>query len=210
VTDTYLEDAASPRPEGWGFHRVGNSVSNTYVSSVKMNTMIAMAEEGLRDLSNPALSPYYAGVAAQGVAALRTRFAEVQAFRLANALPPVSESSYASQASHDGAQETFVRYLNDMGVETEYEEDMFSETVADTLPHMGAIAEVIQTLKAKGFTPDVDGLANRFPGMNISVETVEIKHLREPLPTPWADEDSLVERHLARARAYLYAYLGDV
>lgn len=185
-------------------------MADTYVAAVKMNTMIAMASEGLRDLSNPTLSPYYAGVAAEGQDALRTRFQESQAFRLANALPPVSESSYGSQASKDGAQETFIRYLNDMGVETEYEEDMFAETVTETLPHMGAISEVIQTLVAKGFTADVAGLANRFPGMNIPVETEEIKHIREPLPTAWADEDSLVERHLARARAYLYAYLGDV
>lgn len=182
----------------------------TYVSAARMNELIAMAEKGLRDLSSPDLSPFWAGVPASSKDDISASFQESQAFRTENDLPSNSESSFAVQASKGGAQETFMNYLGEMGLEREYTEDVTSEEVEEVLPDIEGLSEVIQSLEIKGFVADVAGLASRFQGMSIPVEKQTIQHLNEPLPSSWADESSLVARRLARARTYLHLYLGEV
>lgn len=187
-----------------------NPGDTTYVSAVKMNEIIAMTEKGLRDLSSPDLSPFWAGVPAVSQEETTASFQESQAFRIESSLPPNSESSFAMQASKGGAQETFMNYLAEMGLEKAYVEDVTEEAVEEILPDVEGLSEVIQTLEVKGFKADIAGLAARFKGVTIPIEKQTIKHLSEPLPSSWADESSIVARRLARARTYLNLYLGEV
>lgn len=182
----------------------------TYVSAQKMNELIAMAEKDLRDLSNPDLSPFWSGVPAASQEELEDSFAESSAFREENDLPLNSASSFSIQASKGSAQDTFMNYLEEMGLERTYTEDVTEEAVEEILPEIEELSEVIQLLKTKGFTADISGLAARFKGMSLPVETQTIKHLNEPLPSTWADESFLVARRLARAKTYLRLYLGEV
>lgn len=183
--------------------------TSTYFAAAQMNNLIAIAEEGLRDLSSQDLKKFWTGVPSESQEAVAARFAASEAFRSENSLTPISASTFSVQASKGGAQNTFMNYLADMGLERTYVEDVYYEDEEFVLPTLAGLSDVISLLEAKGYEADVENLATMFPGVSLDFEIQTIQHLREPLPSAWADEDSLVERRLARARTYLYLYLGS-
>ena len=181
--------------------------NDTYFSAAKLNTMLAMVKDGVRDLTSADLKPYWDGMLDEPT---DERYKESAEFRVANGLPTLGTSQFASQASRGSGQQTFIQYLNEVGVESVYIEDVSSEDMGATVPDLGVLGEVIQRLQAKGYTTDPEALSARYAGINLPSDPQTVLHLDEPLPSAWADEDGLIAARLARARSYLFSYLGDI
>jgi hypothetical protein len=181
--------------------------NDTYFAAVKLNTMLAMVKDGTRDLTSVDLKPYWDGMLDEP---MTERYAESAEFRAKNDLPSLGASQFAAQASRSSGQQTFIQYLNEVGVESVYVEDVSKEDMGATIPDLGVLGEVIQRLQAKGYTADPEALSARYAGVVLPSDPQTVLHLDEPLPSTWADEDGLIAARLARARAYLFSYLGGI
>jgi hypothetical protein len=183
-------------------------MSDTYFAADKMNTLIAMAKDGVRDLTSDLLKPYWDTVPDLSDEELQEAYDASAAFRDASGITPIGISTFASQAAKATGHQTFIQYLNEMGIESEYTEDVTAEEQT-SLPDLGELTEVVQTLKAKGYEPDPAAMQERFSGMEVPISSGTVLHLEEPLPSAWADEDDTVASRLARARTYVAQYLGE-
>lgn len=181
--------------------------NDTYFSAAKLNTMLAMVKDGTRDLTSAELKPYWDGMLDEP---MMERYAESAAFRAENDLPSLGASQFAAQASRSSGQQTFIQYLNEVGVESVYIEDISSEDRDASVPDLGVLGEVIQRLQTKGYVPASEALSARYAGVELPSDAQTVLHIDEPLPSTWADEDGLIAVRLARARAYLFSYLGDL
>lgn len=180
------------------------SNDTTFFAAQKTNEFIQMAKEDVRNLQSDRLSPFYDldDVSDEGV---DERFKASVAFRDENDLPPITESSFSSQISQDFGKDTFVQFLNQKGVESVYEEDLFEDEPGDRVPQIPGLTDLIADLVRQGFVIDTDALMNTFPGLDLSVEPV--KHLREDPPVTWAEEDSVIASRIRKTKSYSRLYL---
>lgn len=177
----------------------------TYYAAQKTAEFIQMVRENVRDLRSAKLAPFHEVPMTPSDEDASSRFQESVEFRSESGLPPITESSFASQISPAFGKNTFIVFLNEKGIESEYEEDMFEGGPGDRIPQIPGLTDLIRSLVGKGFDLDADALMATFPGLDLSSEPV--KHLRESSPSAWAEEDSIVARRLGKARSFSRLYL---
>jgi hypothetical protein len=176
----------------------------TYYAAAKWKEFLAEVRDGLRDLQSPSLAPFYAWAPEVSSAESAARLKASVDYREDNGLPVVGSPDFAFQVSKSSAKPVFVRIVSEMGVESEYVEDVVPEEQASKIPDIPGLQDVISRLIKAGFTVDTEALAAKFPGLDLSGGT--IFHLNENEPTRWAEEDSVVLSKMARARKYVKMY----
>lgn len=176
----------------------------TYYAAAKWKEFLAEVRDGLRDLQSPALAPFYSWAPEVPVREASVRLATSVAYRGANSLPVVSEPDFSFQVSKSSSKAMFSKLVSEMGVESEYVEDMVTETQAGYVPDIHGLQDVISKLIKAGFVVDTEALAARFPNLNLSGGSV--LHINEDGPSSWAEEDSVVLSKMARARKYVKMY----
>jgi hypothetical protein len=169
-----------------------------------MNEFIDMVREDVRDLQSDSLAPFQeVDDVPEEEAAIR--FDESSAFRRDSKLPPVTESSFSSQVSSEFGKDTFVEFLNQKGIESEFVEDLFEDDPGDRIPQIPGLTDLIADLVRQGFAVDTEALMATFPGLDLSTEPV--LHLREDPPSVWAEEDSVIAARIRKAKSYSRLYL---
>lgn len=177
----------------------------TYYAAQKTADFVNMVRSGLRNLTDPsAMAPYYENAPRVPVDEVGPRYEESADFRTENDLVQVGETAFSSQIAYGASQENFSQFVQEMGLEKEYQEDITVEATT-SLPALTALDPVIDALVAKGFTPDIDGLIAKYP----SIEVVEenILHIEETDPSTWAEEDSAIAENVGRARTFVSLYV---
>lgn len=180
------------------------SDESTYYAAQKTDEFIQMVRENVRNLQSDKLSPFY-NLDDVSDEEIGERFEASVVFRDGNDLPPVTESSFSSQISQDFGKDTFVQFLNQKGIESVYEEDLFEDEPGDRVPQIPGLTDLIADLVRQGFVIDTAALMAAFPGLDLSVAPV--KHLREDPPVTWAEEDSVIASRIRKAKSYSRLYL---
>jgi hypothetical protein len=180
------------------------SNGETFYAAQKTNEFIQMVRENVRDLQSDKLSPFH-DMNDVPDEEISDRFDASVEFRDENDLPPVTESSFSSQISQDFGKDTFIQFLNQKGVESEFQEDLFEDEPGDRVPQIAGLTDLIADLVRQGFVIDTEALMEAFPGLDLSTESV--KHLREDPPVTWAEEDSVIATRIRKAKSYSRLYL---
>lgn len=176
-------------------------------AEAKTAAFIDMVNDDLRDLRSIRLAPFYDNAPDVPSDEIRSRRTESSAYRRSNGLSSIGESAFASQIAKGTSKETFIRFVDEMGVEQEYVEDMTSEAIPTALTSMGGLSKAVQILVGQGFELDMDAVRSRFPDIDLPIEEDEVLHINEIAPSTWAEDDSIVVEKLARARVYVDNYL---
>jgi hypothetical protein len=176
-------------------------------AQTKLDEFLLFFDDGLRDLRNEDLSPYYAGAPMVPDDESQERYAASQEFRTEEELPPVGADAFASQLSEDGSQTVFQDFVESMGIEEEVVDDITEETAVTTILGFNSLNEVLATLEEKGFTPDYESVQAKFADIDIPVEDATVLHIDEPFPSVWGEEDSVIAEKLRRSRRYVKEYL---
>jgi len=179
-------------------------MTDTYYAADKMQQFSEMVKEDVRNLQSSKLAPYYE-VPAVSDADASARYAASSAFRSENGLSPVTESSFSSQISRGFGKDTFIQFLNEMGIESQVVDDVFSGDPGERIPQIPGLTDLIHDLVGKGFSINTSALMSTFPGLDLSSDPV--LHLSEEDPSTWAEEDSVVAARLRKAKTYARLYL---
>lgn len=166
---------------------------------------INMVKGDLRDTSSRNLSPFWADSPDPGDDEITERFAASVAFRVANDLLRISEADFVGQIIPDKAHAFFRNFVNEMGIEQEFEEDLFLEAPEGRLPEVPGLTDTIRVLVAKGFEIDKEALEETYPSVDLSEE--EVHHIDEPLPDQFGEEDSIVAGKMVNGRIYAELYV---
>ena len=180
-------------------------MTDTYYAAEKTKQFSEMVLENMRNLQSELLAPYYEveGVSEEEAS---ERFDASVTFRDEADLPAITEPAFSAQLSRSFGQDTFIQFLNEMGIESETTDDLFEDAPGGRLPQIPGLTDLIHDLVTKkGFTVDTEALMEKFPGLDLSSEPV--MHLSEEAPSLWAEEDSVVSRRLRKARTYASLYL---
>jgi hypothetical protein len=174
----------------------------------RVNEFILMFKDGLRNLDNPVLDPYYSDMDTVPSAEINERYSASEEFRSGEDLPPVGTESFASQISSVNGQVTFQRLVIEMGIEKVYTEDISFENSSVSFPGLDGFGDIFASLEMKGFVPDFEAVKDRFPEMALPLDEGNIDHVNEPFPSVWAEEDSTVAQRMRKARQYVIDYIG--
>jgi len=179
-------------------------MTDTYYAANKTQQFSEMVKEGVRNLRSSKLVPYYEVPAVSGADA-SARYDASVTFRSKNGLPPVTESSFSSQISRGFGKDTFIQFLNEMGIESQVVIDLFNDDPGERIPQIPGLSDLIHDLVRKGFKIDTSALMRTFPGLDLSSDPV--LHLSEEDPSTWAEEDSVVAARLRKAKTYARLYM---
>lgn len=89
--------------------------STTYYAAAKMNAFLATVTDGLRDLTNDDLAPFFAWAPPVPRDEATEKFTASEEYRDEKDLPPISAATFSSQISKGQSQTVFVGFLNAMG-----------------------------------------------------------------------------------------------
>jgi hypothetical protein len=179
---------------------------NSSYAETQWRNFLAMYSAGRRNLKDPsALSVFYDNIPDMPSDEVSRAFNESVDYRISKDLPVPDSSTFASQISARSAQATFTGIVNEMGVETEYSEDVTSEVVSRFIPDISGLEDTIQELVRKGFKINEASLASRFP---VVAEDKTILHIEEKAPSVWVEEQAFLRMRRRRAEAYVQSYVG--
>jgi len=174
------------------------------IAEERMNEFINMVQDGTRDLSSKTLEPYWGDPPYPSSEEVLERKAASDEFREQSDLPEIGQDTFVSQISPGGSQTLFMDFLDAMGIEKEYVEDISSEEVSP-IPIPRSLLKPVNTLAAAGIEVDEDAVRERF-GSSVPPEPDEVLHIDEPLPADYAEEDSIVAEKMRRAKVYVATY----
>jgi hypothetical protein len=180
-------------------------VNWTLYAAAIQEEFINMVKGDLRDSGSESLSPFWADPPEPGNDEVSERFAASVAFRVANDLLRISESNFVGQIIADKAQAFFRDFVDAMGIEREYVEDVFLEAPDSRIPEVPGLTDTIRILIAKGYEIDKDALEATFPSLDLSEE--EVLHIDEPLPALFGEEDSVIAGKMANGQIYTRLYV---
>lgn len=179
---------------------------NSSYAETQWRNFLAMYSAGRRNLRDPSeLSVFYEDIPDVSSEAVNAAYSASLTLRTDKDLPVPDSSTFAAQLSARAAQATFVGIVNDMGVETEYKEDVVPEVVSRFMPNIVGLEDTIQALLRKGFEIDTSGLTDRFP---VDVEDETVLHIEEDAPSVWVEEHHTLRMRRRRAEAYVQSYVG--
>lgn len=181
-------------------------MSETYYTANRTDQFIAAAAAGVRDLRSDRLKPYYETEEVPRDEVVE-RAEESSAYRQENNLPPIARSRFVSQISASDTKGFFILLANQMGLESQYTEDVFEEESEGKLPEIPGLGDTIQKLVRQGFEIDREALDEKYPGAGLSGGE-SVLHIREEAPTVWGEEDRRIAEKMRRVRTFVRLYEG--
>lgn len=177
-------------------------------AQTKLSEFLDKFDDGLRDITNSVLSPYYDEAQVVTGEEQAVRSAASSAFRLANGLPPISSDAFAFQISAGSSKAVFEEYVRALGIEAVYEEDLSSAELSSALLTLPGLADVISALLLLDLTPDIEAIEERFIDMDIPIQTGTVLHISQPEPPTYGEEDSVIAEKMNRTKGYVNSLLG--
>ena len=175
-----------------------------YAASIQ-EEFINMVKGNLRDSSSQALAPFWQDAPEPGNDEITERFDASVTFRVLNDLLRISEADFVGQILPSKSQAFFRDFVDAMGIEEKYVEDVFLESPETRLPKVPGLSETIRVLVAKGYAIDKEALEATYPSVDLSEE--EVYHINEPLPDQFGEEDSIIAGKRAKTRIYTRLYV---
>jgi hypothetical protein len=170
-----------------------------YVASQMMRNFVTMLREGVRDLANPDLSPYYAGPTIPA-SAVPAALAVVQAGLSAAGLGALPESDFISQAGTPSSA-VLLTVAVGMGVEDTFTDDLYEDVPVVRLPDLG-----FRTSFASERMYDQDAVAGLRTRAGVVPSAVQ--HIKFQAPPLLADTDPYARVKIRRAKEYVRRYLS--
>lgn len=177
---------------------------NGYAARIQ-EEFINMVKGNLRDSTSQNLSPFWDNAPEPGNDEIEHRFDASVAFRVANNLLRIGEADFIGQILPSKGQAFFQDFVDAMGIEREYEEDIFTESPEERIPEVPGLTDTIRVLIKKGYSIDADALEATYPSADLSTE--EVLHIDEPLPDQFGEEDSIIAGKMANGRIYTRLYV---
>jgi len=166
---------------------------------------INMVKGDLRNSSSKNLAPFWQDAPDPGNDEITERFAASVDFRVANDLLRIGEADFIGQIIPDKGQAFFQTFVDAMGIEKVYEEDIFLEAPEERLPEVPGLTDTIRILVAKGYEVDKIALEETYPSVDLSDE--EVYHIDEPLLDQFGEEDSIIAGKMVNGRIYTELYV---
>lgn len=164
-----------------------------------MRNYVTMLREGVRDLANPDLAPYYAGPTIPS-SSVPTALAAVQEGLTAAGLGAMPDSDFVAQAGTPSPA-VLLTVAVGMGVEDTFTDDLYEDVPIVRLPDLG-----FRTSFASEREYDqsaVSGLRTR-----AGVVPASVQHVRYQAPPLLADTDPYARVKIRRAKEYVRRYLS--
>jgi len=177
----------------------------TLYAAAIQEEFINMVKGDLRYSGSQELAPFWNNAPEPGNNEITERFEASVAFRVANDLLRIGESDFVGQIVPSKSQAFFQDFVDAMGVEREYVEDIFLESPDSRLPEVPGLTDTIRILVTKGYAIDKDALEATYPSIDLSEEAV--LHIDEPLPSQFGEEDSIIAGKMANTRTYTRLYV---
>ena len=178
-----------------------------FFTSAVLRQTIKQVRAGTRDLSNPALVPYYRSDQRLPAADVAARASASAAFRQAAGLRPLSAAEAAQQIGDSGSRALFMALVTGAGIEHMYTEDLVIRQASEGVPELGDRTTYAQTRAAAGAAltvktvrdglRQIEALASRLPTGGV------VLHVTEGHQPAIADDDSVVQSRLDQMWGYI-------